>query len=108
MNYGRATAFLVGMIHGIGAETPTQIVIFLAAAGAGGSLVGEVVLAAFIVGLLTSNSLITFGSAVGFIKATQNWKIYVTIAVVTACFSLVIGTLFLFGAGSLLPTIFGG
>ena len=36
MNYGRATAFVVGMIHGVGAETPTQIVIFLAAAGAGG------------------------------------------------------------------------
>lgn len=108
MSYGRATAFVVGMIHGIGAETPTQIVIFLAAAGAGGRLVGEVVLAAFIVGLLSSNSLITFGSAVGFLKATENWKVYATIAIVTACFSLVIGTLFLFGAGSLLPTIFGG
>ncbi len=108
MNYGRGTAFVVGMVHGIGAETPTQIVIFLAAAGAGGKLVGEVVLAAFIVGLLTSNSLITFGSATGFIKASENWKIYVTIACITATFSLLIGTLFLFGKGSLLPAIFGG
>src|SRR5206468_1664603 len=36
MSYGKRTAFVVGMIHGVGAETPTQIVIFLAAAGAGG------------------------------------------------------------------------
>jgi len=108
MNYGRGTAFVVGMVHGIGAETPTQIVIFLAAAGAGGKAVGEAVLAAFIVGLLTSNTLITFGSAVGFIKASENWRIYVSIAVVTAFFSLVIGTLFLFGKGAVLPAIFGG
>jgi cytochrome c biogenesis protein CcdA len=108
MNYGRGTAFIVGMIHGVGAETPTQIVIFLAAAGAGGKVVGEAVLASFIVGLLTSNSLITFGSAVGFLKASENWRIYVSIAVITAVFSLVIGTMFLFGQGALLPAIFGG
>src|SRR5712691_1251783 len=66
MNYGRGTAFGVGMIHGIGAETPTQVLIFLSAAGAGGARGGIVVLAAFIVGLLSSNSLITFGSAMGY------------------------------------------
>ena len=59
-------------------------------------------------GLLTSNSLITFGSAVGFIRASKNWAVYVSIAVITAVFSLVIGTLFLFGKGTVLPAIFGG
>jgi high-affinity nickel-transport protein len=108
MNYGSRTAFAVGMIHGVGAETPTQIVIFLTAAGAGGKAVGEAVLAAFIVGLLGSNSLITFGTAVGFIRASENWRIYVSIAVITAVFSLVIGTLFLLGNGAVLPAIFGG
>jgi hypothetical protein len=63
---------------------------------------------AFIVGLLISNSLITFGSAVGFIRASKNWAVYVSIAVITAVFSLVIGTLFLFGKGAVLPAIFGG
>jgi heme/copper-type cytochrome/quinol oxidase subunit 2 len=84
------------------------VIIFLTAAGAGGKAVGEAVLAAFIVGLLTSNSLITLGSAVGFLKASENWKIYVSIAVVTGIFSLVLGTLFLFGRGAVLPAIFGG
>jgi len=108
MNYGRATAFVVGMVHGIGAETPTQVLIFVAAAGAAGKGTGEIVLAAFLVGLLASNSLITFGSAVGFLRASQNWRIYATVAVLTATFSLVIGSLFLFGKGTLLPAIFGG
>jgi cytochrome c biogenesis protein CcdA len=108
MNYGRGTAFIVGMIHGVGAETPTQLLLFLTVAGAGGAVVGEIGLAAFILGLLTSNTLITFGSAVGFLKASENWKAYVTIAVVTAGFSLVVGTLFVLGKGAALPTLFGG
>jgi high-affinity nickel-transport protein len=108
MNYGRGTAFAVGMIHGIGAETPTQVVIFLTAAGAGGRLAGILLLAVFLLGLLSSNTLITMGSAFGFVKASKNWTLYVTIAVLTATFSLVIGVLFLFGEGSVLPALFGG
>jgi hypothetical protein len=41
-------------------------------------------------------------------KASKNWALYVTIAVLTASFSLVIGTLFLLGKGTLLPALFGG
>jgi cytochrome c biogenesis protein CcdA len=108
MNYGRGTAFAVGMIHGIGAETPTQVVIFLTAAGAGGRLAGILLLAVFLIGLLSSNTLITMGSAFGFVKASKNWTLYVTIAVLTATFSLVIGVMFLFGEGTVLPALFGG
>jgi high-affinity nickel-transport protein len=108
MNYSGKTAFVVGMVHGIGAETPTQVLIFLTAVTAGGKLVGEAVLIAFLVGLLSSNSLITLGSSLGFLRASQNWPLYVTIAVLTGIFSLVIGLLFLFGEGSLLPALFGG
>jgi cytochrome c biogenesis protein CcdA len=107
MNYGRGTAFGVGMIHGVGAETPTQLVIFLTAAGAGGPVLGELLLAAFLLGLLASNSLITLGSAYGYMRATQNWRLYVTVAILTAVFSLLIGTLFLLGKGSLLPVLGG-
>jgi cytochrome c biogenesis protein CcdA len=108
INYGRGTAFIVGMVHGVGAETPTQLLLFLTVAGSGGALVGEIGLGAFLLGLLTSNSLITFGSAIGFLKATENWKAYVTIALLTAGFSLIVGTLFVLGKGAALPTIFGG
>jgi hypothetical protein len=108
MNYGRATAFGVGMIHGVGAETPTQVLIFLSAAGAGGTGVGVVVLLSFIVGLLASNTLITLGSAFGYLRASKNFPIYAGVAIVTGVFSLVIGTIFLFGKTTLLPALFGG
>lgn len=108
MNYGRGTAFGVGMLHGVGAETPTQVVIFLTAAGAGGAFAGIAILVVFLVGLLASNTLITFGSAFGFVTASKNWTLYVTVAVLTASASLIIGTLFLLGKGAVLPALFGG
>jgi High-affinity nickel-transport protein len=108
VGYGRGTAFGVGMIHGVGAETPTQVLLFLGAAGAGGRGVGVLALAAFIVGLLVSNSIITVGSAFGFLSASRNFGLYATVAVLTAVFSLVIGVLFLFGQESVLPAFFGG
>jgi high-affinity nickel-transport protein len=108
MNYGKRTAFLVGMVHGVGAETPTQLVIFLTIAGAGGHLAGEILLATFLLGLLSSNTLITLGTAFGFVRASKNWALYLTVALLTATFSLVIGTLFVFGKGTVLPALLGG
>ena len=104
-NYGRASSFAVGMLHGVGAETPTQLVIFITAAGAGGRVAGEAVLGAFLVGLLISNTMLTLGSATGFLKAAEHGRTYLAVATMVASFSLVVGTLFLTGRS--LPTIFG-
>jgi cytochrome c biogenesis protein CcdA len=106
--YGRGTSVGVGMIHGVGAETPSQVVIFLAAAGAGGTAVGVMVLIAFLVGLLTSNTLITLGSAFGFLSASRNFTVYATVAVIVGAFSLVLGLVFLLGQEAVLPAFFGG
>ena len=108
MNYGTATSVAVGMIHGVGAETPSQVLIFLAAAGAGGPAVGIAVLVAFIVGLLVSNSLITLGSAFGFLSASGNFAVYATVGVIVGLFSLALGVLFVLGQESVLPAFFGG
>ena len=108
MSYGRATAFVVGMIHGIGGETPTQVVIFATAAGVTSAAGGVGILVAFLIGLFTSNSLITLGSAFGFMSATRNFALYATVAVMTAIFSLVIGIIFVAGETTVLPALFGG
>ena len=108
MTYGRGTAFGVGMIHGVGAETPTQVLVFVAAAGAGGRVAGVLLLAAFIAGLLTSNTVIATTSTLGFLNAARSFAVYAGVAVLTGTFSLVIGSLFLFGRSTLLPAIFGG
>jgi hypothetical protein len=107
-NYGRGTAFGVGMIHGVGAETPTQVLIFLTAAGAGGPVVGTLVLATFIVGLVASNSVITVGSSLGYLQASRNFALYAAVAVLTAVFSLVVGALFILGQEGVLPAFFSG
>jgi high-affinity nickel-transport protein len=65
-------------------------------------------LACFLVGLLGSNTLIALAGNFGFLGASRNFKLYATVSVLTASFSLVIGTLFLFGRSTLLPAIFGG
>lgn len=108
MDYGKGTSFLVGMIHGVGAETPSQVLIFVAAAGAGGPLVGTVLLLVFLAGLLASNTGIALASTYGFLAAGRSFAIYVSVALVTGTFSLIVGSLFLFGKGTLLPALFGG
>jgi cytochrome c biogenesis protein CcdA len=108
LTYGNRTAFGVGMIHGVGAETPTQVLIFLTAAGAGGLATGLVVLFAFIAGLLVSNSLITLTSSMGFMTASRNFTVYATVAVITGAFSILVGLIFLVGETSVLPAFFGG
>jgi high-affinity nickel-transport protein len=108
VEYQKGTSFLVGMLHGIGAETPTQVLIFTAAAGAGGKAAGIAVLVAFLVGLVSSNTVITLGTTFGFLRASKNFAVYATVAMVTGFFSLVIGVLFVLGKDSLLPALFAG
>jgi high-affinity nickel-transport protein len=105
--YGQPTAFAVGALHGVGAETPTQIVLFLAAARAGGVAIGVVLLLCFIGGLLVSNSVVALTTLFGFRGASRNFPIYAAVSVTAAAFSLVVGTFFLIGAAPLLPALTG-
>jgi high-affinity nickel permease len=106
--YGSWTSLTVGMLHGVGAETPTQVVLFLAAARAGGTVAGELALVAFVVGLVVSNTAIAAAATAGFLNAARHFRIYAGVAIATAVFSLGIGTLFVLGRDSLLPSIFAG
>ncbi|MBI4991349.1 hypothetical protein HZB96_04625 [Candidatus Gottesmanbacteria bacterium] len=106
--YGIRTAYMVGVIHGIGAETPTQVLIFITAAGVGGSLLGTLLVFTFVAGLLTSNTLITLASTLGFAKTAKNSNISIVLGVITAIFSLIVGSLFLLHKVSFLPAILGG
>jgi high-affinity nickel permease len=108
MTYGRWTAFSVGMLHGIGGETPTQVILFAGLSAGSGGVEGVIVLMAFLVGLFGSNTLITLGSAFGFLRASKNWGVYLTVSIITGVFSLILGIIFLTGSTSVLPAIFGG
>lgn len=101
-------ALTVGMIHGIGAETPTQVLLFVTAAGVGKGFTGILLLFTFVFGLVISNTLISVLSILGFAKAKKDSNLYIGLGLITAIFSIVVGLLFLFQKGKVLPVIFGG
>ena len=110
-SYGPRTAFGVGMIHGVGAETATQVVFIAAIGGASASGLGLPMLIAFVVGLLISNSVVVVITATGFIATRARERLYVIIGLVAGTFSLVVGSIFLFGLSGNLPELdklFGG
>jgi high-affinity nickel-transport protein len=111
-SYGAGTAFGVGMIHGVGAETGTQVLLIAAIGGASSQGLGIPMMVAFIVGLLISNSIVVAITATGFIASRFRERIYVVIGVIAGTFSLVIGAIFLFGLDASLPSLvswlFGG
>ena len=107
-SYGGATAFGVGVLHGIGAETPTQVLLFLAAARAGGTVAGITLLLCFIVGLVAANTVVAITAAVGLFGASRNFPLLAAVSIVTAAFSLVIGAMFVLGRSAVLPPMLGG
>lgn len=104
---GVKTATIIGIIHGIGAETPTQLLLFTTAGGIGGQPLGILVVITFVIGLLLSNTLITIFSIFGIARVKENSTLYLFLAGVAAVFSLALGTLFILGKGGILPSILG-
>jgi high-affinity nickel-transport protein len=102
--YGPRTAFGVGMIHGVGAETGSQALLLAGIAGVSGTT-GIVILLAFVVGLLISNTLVAVVSASGFIGAQRMRTVYVVVGAFAGTASLVIGVLFIGGLGTVLPDL---
>jgi high-affinity nickel-transport protein len=102
-SYGPRTAFGVGMIHGIGAETGTQILLIAAVGGAASAGLGIPMLFAFVVGLLISNFAIVVMSSVGFVASQTRERIYVVVGLVAGCFSLVLGGVYVLGMDAVVP-----
>jgi cytochrome c biogenesis protein CcdA len=106
-NYTKKSVFFIGVIHGLGAETPSQLLIFLLAANLGGLGRGFLGLAMFLAGLLLMNTLMT-ASAVGIftVSATRE-RLMRAATALTAAYSLVVGVIFLFGSAAILPPLGG-
>jgi hypothetical protein len=104
-SYGPRTAFGVGMIHGIGAETGTQVLLIAAVGGAASAGLGVPMLIAFVLGLLLSNVAIVVVSSVGFVASQTRERIYVMVGAVAGVFSLAIGAIFLLGQDVALPDL---
>jgi ABC-type nickel/cobalt efflux system permease component RcnA len=101
--YGGGVAVSVGMIHGIGFETPTQALVFVTAAGAGSRVAGLLVLACFLAGLLAANTVVAMASTFGLTGAGSRARLYTVASLVAAAASLALGLLYVFGKGDVMP-----
>ena len=104
--YGAGASTGIGMIHGIGAETGSQALIIAGAVGATSAAAGSLLLVAFAIGLVLSNTLITIASTAGVLGFQNRRTVYIGLGVLIGSFSLVIGTIFLLQRGSMLPGFF--
>jgi high-affinity nickel-transport protein len=106
--YSSRSAVGVGVLHGIGAETPTQVLVFAAAANATDRPASLALLLCFVVGLVAANTLIAGAATLGFRRVLTQRYVALGLAVVTAVFSFAVGTLLLSGNSAVLPTLVGG
>jgi hypothetical protein len=102
--YGGGVALGVGMVHGIGFETPTQALVFVTAAGAGSRVAGLLVLACFLAGLLAANTVVAAVTTLGFTGAGSRTRLYTAASLFAAAASLALGLLYVFGRGDVLPS----
>jgi len=98
-------AFTVGVIHGLGAETPTQLLLFLLAANLGGTGRGFLGLAMFLVGLIAMNTLMCASMAWLSRAGARRPLVARTITLLTAGYSVIVGAIFLVGPSSILPSL---
>jgi high-affinity nickel-transport protein len=104
--YGTTSTFLVGVIHGLGAETFTQVSLFLAAASLGG-VAGLVGLLMFILGLLIMNTLMCAAAAGLFSASLAHPNALRALTLVTSAYSIIVGAIFLLGSADRLPSLTG-
>ncbi|PLT33175.1 High-affinity nickel-transporter [Bacillus sp. V5-8f] len=89
---GIVSAFVIGIIHGIGVESPTQIALLTNAAGLNNYTAATSQLILFVVGLLISTVAITICLTWGFLKARIKNRLYIILGSITGLYSLGLGT----------------
>ncbi len=93
--YGPASATGIGLIHGIGAETPTQIGAFLVLLGIGRGAKSILFLLSFVLGIFISNLVVAVLSIYGYKKMGRNQNLYLIVGALTGIFSIVLGLIFI-------------
>jgi hypothetical protein len=97
---GHSSALMVGVIHGFGAETPSQLMLFLLAANLGGITKGVLGLGAFIAGLIVMNTIMCAAAAGMFRASMSRPRTFQWIAGLSAAYSIGVGLVFLAGTST--------
>lgn len=102
--YYKHSSFVIGIIHGIGAESPTQIAIFAMSLGFG-IILGVTALVVFVSGIIISNLIFGIMISTGFVRSLKSYKVYKYASITSAVTSLFVGGLMMTGFDSILPEI---
>lgn len=94
---GNGTAAGVGLLHGVGFESPTQIALFVASTSVVGTTAGLALLAVWVLGLLIANSVIAALAGFGLMSADTNFTLYASIAVIVGVVSVATGAIMVAG-----------
>ena len=97
------TAIGVGVLHGIGVETPTQIAIFVATTQATGKAGGLLILVFWVVGLILANSAIALLSISANDWLRTHTVVYRVLAAIIGIVSVIVGILVLIEKDGILP-----
>ena len=103
----RRGAFLVGLLHGTGAETPTQVVLFATAGASGSRATAALVLLAFVAGLVVTDLGIALAWLSGLLGSRRTPRVQIALGAVTGVASLTLGVLILTGYSDLVPPLAG-
>lgn len=105
LDVDRRGAFLVGLLHGTGAETPTQVVLFASAGAAGSTGSAVLILGAFVAGLVLADLGIAAAWLSGVLGTRRAPSVQIGLGVVTGVASLALGLLILTGHSGIVPSI---
>lgn len=100
---GNGTAAGIGLLHGVGFESPTQIAIFVASTSVVGLWSGFGLLVAWVVGLLVANSILAGLAGFGLLGAERNFKVYAAVSATVGVASLAMGISMLLGFDGVQP-----
>jgi sulfite exporter TauE/SafE len=104
----RPGAFAIGLLHGTGAETPTQVVLFATAATAGSAAGGALVLLGFVLGLVVSDVGVAALWLSGRLGAVRVPGGAIALGVLTGVASVAVGIAFILQRSAMLPSLLGG
>jgi high-affinity nickel-transport protein len=89
--YGPKSSLSLGVLHGIGAETPTQLSVLLITSNLGGIQNGILGLSVFALGMFVSNMVLTTAATGVFSISKTRPAVFRSLAAFTAAYSLWIG-----------------
>jgi high-affinity nickel-transport protein len=99
------SSFTIGVLHGLGAETGTQVLLIAAVGGASAHGLSIGMLLAFVVGLILSNTAVALVSTSSFRTSMHLRPLYLFAGGTAGLFSLLVGSVFVLGRAESLPNL---